>query len=413
MTAIASTPARTRAWRPGAWPWWAQVLAVYLAARAVSAVTFLVVARTQAANLWTPAAPSYAEYTGLMWDASWYREIAESGYPADLPVGSDGVAQQSALAFFPLFPALARMLMGVTGLDWQGAAPTLALALGAVAALVVHQVVAEAVDGSRRLEGRHTRGLALATVAVLGVWGAAPVLQVAYTESLALLLLATTLLCLLRRQYVTALPVVVGLGLTRAVALPVTVAVVAHGIARWRAARDDDDEFRPGERLALVVLAVTTAASGLLWPFLVGRMTGVPDAYTRTQAAWRARRAVVPVLPWVDVARWWAPQWWVLLLLVVLTLGVVATTAARRLGPELQSWTGAYLAYLVLVIEPGTSTLRFLVLAFPVAAVAAHWALRRRHPGAALTALLVVGVVSQAAWVACIWRLVPPTGWPP
>lgn len=413
MTAATPTPTRLDAWRPTAWPWWARVLGVYLAARAVSAVTFLVVAGTQAANLWTPHAPSYAEYTGLMWDAGWYREIAERGYPDDLPVGTDGVAQQNALAFFPLFPALARLVMTLTGLEWQVVAPALALALGTGAALVVHQVVAEAAEGSRWLRDRPVAGLPLATVAVLGIWGAAPVLQVAYTESLALLLLATALLCLLRRQYLTALPVVVGLGLTRAVAMPLAVAVVAHGIARWRAARDDDDDLRPGERVALVALAGTTALSGFLWPVLVGRMTGVPDAYTRTQAAWRARRAVVPVVPWFDVARWWAPQWWVALLVTVLALAVVAVTAARRLGPELQGWTAGYLAYLVLVVEPGTSVLRFLVLAFPLSAVAADWALRRRRAGVAMAVLLALGVVSQAAWIACIWRLVPPSGWPP
>lgn len=414
MTAGALASVRRAAWRPVAWPWWAQVLAVYLAARLISVAVFLVVAQTQAATLWTPPSPSYAEYTGLMWDASWYREIAEQGYPHELSIGSDGVAQQSALAFFPLFPALARMVMVITGLDWQVAAPTLALVLGTGAALVVHQVVAAAVDASSWLRERSPEGLPVAAVAVLGVWGAAPVLQVAYTESLALLLLATALLCLLRRQYVVALPVVVGLGLTRAVALPLAFAVAAHALARWRSDRRGAERFPARERLAVVALLGATLASGLLWPFLVGRMTGVPDAYTRTQAAWRARRAVVPVVPWFDVAWWWAPRWWAILLLAVLALAVTAVVAVgRRLGPELQAWTAGYFAYLVVVVEPGTSLVRFLVLAFPVAAAGADWALRRRRPGRALAALLVIGLISQVAWVACIWRLVPPTGWPP
>src|SRR5665647_1444525 len=131
---------RTAALRPAQWPWWVQVLVVYWGARLVSAVVLLLVARTQAANLWTPQAPSYAQYTGLMWDASWYREIAEGGYPDMLPTGSDGRVLQSAWAFFPLFPALARALMAVTGAPWQVVAPTLALVAGTGAALVVHQV---------------------------------------------------------------------------------------------------------------------------------------------------------------------------------------------------------------------------------------------------------------------------------
>lgn len=403
----------TPASRLAASPWWARVLAVYLGTRVVSALVLLVVARTQAENRWTPASPSYAQYTGLMWDTSWYRQVAEQGYPTELPVGADGHAQQNALAFFPLFPSLARLLMTMTGLPWEVVAPTLALVLGVGAALVLHQVMAHVAAGPAWAGDRARAGLPLATVAVLGVWGAAPVLQVAYTESLALLLLATALLCLLRRDYVAALPVVVGLGLTRAVAMPFAVAVVAHAVARWRAHRRGEEEFDRRDRIGVGVLAGASVAAGAAWPALVGLLTGQPDAYAQTQGAWRARGAVVPVLPWVDVARWWAPGWWVLLLGITLFLAVTAVLALRRFSPELQGWTAGYFAYLLAVIEPGTSVLRFLVLAFPVAGVAAAWALRSRRRGVALTALVVVGLVSQVAWVACIWRLVPPSGWPP
>ena len=46
-----------------------------------------------------------------MFDGSWYRNVAENGYPAELPRGEDGLVQQNAWAFFPLFPMLARGLM--------------------------------------------------------------------------------------------------------------------------------------------------------------------------------------------------------------------------------------------------------------------------------------------------------------
>ncbi len=427
-TALRARP-RPRLTDVARWPWWVRVLAVYLGARALSAVVILAVARTQAANLWTSASPSYTEYTGLMWDATWYREIAERGYPDELPVGFDGHARQSALAFFPLFPSLARGLMEVTGWSWEVAGPTLALALGVAAALVVHQVVAAAVgpDSLRAAwsprpawwertgpgAGRVRRALPLASVTVLALWGAAPVLQVGYTESLALLLLAAAVLCLQRRLYLTAVPVVLGLGLTRAVALPFAVAVAAHAVARLRAQRREEDAFGLAERVSLGVLAAASAVAGVLWPALVARMTGVPDAYEQTQAAWRARGAVVPLLPWLDVARWWAPGWWPVLLLGELAAAVGVVVASRRLGPELQGWTAGYLAYLALVIEPGTSLIRFLVLAFPGAAVAAAWALAARRSRWWFAALVLVGVASQVAWVACIWRLVPPQGWPP
>src|SRR4029079_9600804 len=90
--------------RPPASRGWVQVLAVYAAGRAWSAVVLMAVAERQVATLWTPASPSYLQFTRLMGDASCYRSIAESGYPAELPVDAAGEVQQNAWAFFPLFP---------------------------------------------------------------------------------------------------------------------------------------------------------------------------------------------------------------------------------------------------------------------------------------------------------------------
>jgi hypothetical protein len=257
---------------------------------------------------------------------------------------------------------------------------------------------------------RAARWLPLATVAVLATAPSAPVLQVAYTESLALLLLATALWCLLERWYGWAVPVVLALGLTRAVALPFAVVVVVHGVVRLRA-RDDD--FPTRDRVAVVGLAGAAAVAGVLWPVLVGLRTGEPDAYARTQAAWRGRRAVVPLLPWLDVARWLGGGGWLLLLTAVLVLGMLAVVATRPFGAELTTWTGGYLLYLLAAIEPGTSLARFLLLAFPIAAGVARLALRARHRVLVLAAILVMGVVGQIAWVSLVWRLVPPSGWPP
>lgn len=440
---------RTPRWRASVrarasrlWPraWWARVLLVWLACRAFSAVVLLVVARTQAENPWTGAAPSYTEYTGLMWDASWYREIAEVGYPDGLPRGWGGRVSQSAWAFFPLFPAMVRGVMVLTGGPWQVVAPTLALVLGTAAALAVHLVLAAAVARGPWAGTDVGRWLPLAGVAVLGLLGAAPVLQAAYTESLALLVLAAVLWCLVERQYLMAAVLLPVLGLTRAVALPVVVAVLAHAVARYRegraagaggvgpdgagvpdgAAPGDavalaDARPRPGEWVAMALLAATAVASGLLWPAIVGLSTGTLDAYTRVQSAWRGRGEVVPLLPWLDVAQYFAGPGWALALTVVgaLAVALVTSRALRSLGPELWGWTAGYLGYLAVAIEPGTPLVRFLLLAFPVAPVLALPALRARRWRTALAALLVVAALSQVAWVATVWRLVPPTGWPP
>lgn len=391
------------------------MLLVWLGARAFSAVVFLLVARTQEANPWTDAAPSYAQDTGLMWDASWYRQIAEAGYPSGLPRGFDGRVTQSAWAFFPLFPTLARGVMELTGGPWEVVAPTLALLLGTAAALVVHLVLAAAVERGPLAGTDVGRRLPLAGVAVLGTLGAAPILQVAYTESLALLLLAGVLWCLIERQYLLAAVLLPVLGLTRAVALPIVVAVLTHAVGRYRTARADGDRLPAAEWVSMAALAATAAASGVLWPAIVGLRTGALDAYTQVQAAWRGRGEVVPLVPWVDVARFFAGDWWLVALVVVIGLGVllVATRPLRLLGPELWGWTAGYLAYLLVAIEPGTSLVRFLVLAFPIGPVLALLALRASRWRVALGALLVAAAITQVAWVAAVWRLVPPAGWPP
>ncbi|MBO1751896.1 hypothetical protein J4G33_08785 [Actinotalea sp. BY-33] len=439
--------------RPRTWPWWVQVLVVHGLARLLSAGVLAAVARTQATNPWTGAAPSYLEYAGLMWDGSWYRQIAEGGYPEGLPRGEDGRVLQNAWAFFPLFPTLVRAGSALTGLPWQVLAPTLALVLGAAAVLVVHRVVVLALtrptgSGGPAVDSPRATRAGLVAVMLLSTAAASPVLQVAYTESLALLLLAAVLWCVLSHRYLLAVPLVLALGLTRAVALPVLVVVVVHALVRYRAARswrarswtaqvpphgsptsgpvpgsvtlvpDGVTGFSPRDRWRLLVLALAAALAGVLWPTWVGLATGEREAYVLTQAAWRARQEVLPVLPWIDVATWllggFGP---VLLGGLVLVVGLaLASRPARRVGPELSAWTGAYAAYLLVVVEPGTSLVRFSLLAFPVAVMVALVVLDLGRPWArrlALAGLVTAGVVAQVAWVALLWRLVPPSGWPP
>ena len=189
--------------------------------------------------------------------------------------------------------------------------------------------------------------------------------------------------------------------------------VLVHAWRRW--ADREVDLFATRERVAVGALAGAAGVSGLLWPAVCAVVTGVPDGYTRTQAAWRGRDDVVPLVPWYDVAVWLLGGWGVPVLVAVLVLGVLVVRSAslRRLGPELQGWTAAYLGYLLVVVEPGTSLVRFGLLAFPVAGALAGRALRSARPGASLGVVLVAGVLTQAAWVALLWRLVPPSGWPP
>lgn len=398
--------------------WWVQVLLVSLGARLLSAVIFVAVARTQAENPWTPASPSYLDYTGTMWDATWYREVAEQGYPHSLPVGPDGRVQQNAWAFFPLFPSLVRAAMALTGGSWVVLGPLIALGLGLLAMVVVHAVVADAL-GRADVDDRVRRWGPLLTVALLSTSASAPVLQVAYTESAALLGVATVLWSVQRRRYALASLAVVAVGFTRAVALPLAAVVVVHGLARLREAyrsdRPHEVVFPPRSRAAVGGLAVIAVAAGFAWPTITEWVTGVPDAYELTQGAWRGRHEVVPLLPWLDVARWLFGGWAIPVLgaLAALTVIGLASRSLRLLGAELHAWVVAYVLYLVGVLEPGTSLVRFAILAFPAWGALAVRVLRARRPRTWVWVLVAVGLVGQVAWVGLLWRLVPPSGWPP
>lgn len=414
MTVLAGEQAELRPRRgdPRTWPWWAQVLAVYGASRVFTTAVFLWVARLQEENVWTPAHPSYFPWVGLMFDGSWYRQIAEHGYPSEIPVGADGEVQQNAWAFFPLYPALARGLMVVTRLPWEVAAPLLSTLLAAGALLLVHRCVAE---GAPRAVAAWP-GLPLATVALVSVFPTSPVLQAAYTESLALLLVAGALLALVRRRYGWAAVAVVGLGFTRAVALPMAVVVAVHAAVRWRAARRGDDELPARTVVALTGLAALAVASGFAWPAICGIVTGDPAAYVHTQESWRGLHSVAPFVGWSYVPPFWFDDAWPLVVLpgVAFTVAVIAAPSAFRLGRELHAWSAAYVLYIAAVVEPGSSLARFLILAFPLAAATAGAVGRARRDRAAwlgFVVLLMLGL--QVLWVRQIWLFNPMGDWPP
>jgi hypothetical protein len=280
--------------------------------------------------------------------------------------------------------------------------------------LVIYRAVVA--GAPRAVEARP--GLPFATVALVAFFPTSVVLQLAYTESLALLLIASALLLLIRRQYLLAAVVVVALGFTRAVALPMAVVVAVHAVGRWRASRRpaDADPLSRRDGVGIGVLLASAALSGIAWQVICGAVTGVSDGYLQTQAAWRSLDSVVPVKPWIDIAYWrfggWGP--FVLIAVFALFIALLTSRPARRLGPELHAWPAAYLAYLVGVAEPGTSLARFLLLAFPLAAVTAGMV---RSPAVWrrtwLVAVVVVMVLCQVGWVWALWRLVPPSGWPP
>ena len=88
------------------WPWWIQVAGIYVTARLVSACIFMAAALHQGVNPWFPAKPDYWNFINI-WDARWYAEALQNGYPSLLPTDASGAVQENAWAFYPLFPCSA------------------------------------------------------------------------------------------------------------------------------------------------------------------------------------------------------------------------------------------------------------------------------------------------------------------
>jgi hypothetical protein len=400
-TGVLSVLATDVGQRVAALPVWGQVLLLYVLTRLFTAVLTLEVARWQHASVWTPESPGYGVFTADLWDSTWYRSIAEHGYPLPLPRDASGVAQQSEWAFYPAYPLLVRALMALTSGSWEVVAPTTSLVLGAGAALVLHRLFAT-VAGPRAAVGG---------VALVLVFPASPVLQYAYTESLALLALSWALLTLVRRRYAWCAVAVLLLGASRAVALPFALVVAVHGLARWRAARTSGSAFAARERVEVVALTVLTALAGVAWPLVVGVATGDRSAYTEVQSAWRGG-SVTWLVPWVVTSQRLlgtaagpvvlagalaALVWW------------CTSRPARALGPELPAWVLAQTAYLLAVLDPWTSTFRYWLLQVPLALLVAAAVRSRAH----LLTWVGASLVLQVVWVAWLWRFTPPSDFPP
>jgi hypothetical protein len=374
------------------------VLVVYALTRLWAAVVIVRAAGFQRPSVWTGAHPGYLDMA-LLWDAQWYRKIAEQGYPATLPIDAAGVVQQNPWAFFPGFPMAARAVMAVTGLPFSMAAVLLNLVLGACTVVVLLRLL-------RRVASRR---VAVGGVVLLCTFPASPVLQVAYSESLALLLLALALCWLVERRYLLSGVAVLALSLSRPVVAPFAVVVLAHLVLRWR--RRGQEPFPVPERVQVVGLGLVAAASTLLWPAVVGASTGVPDAYRLTQGAWRTSGRVQPFEQAFGISRllWGDHGPWFLLVGALVLAAAVLAPWGRRLGVELQTWCVAYPAFLLAATEPWTSTFRFLLLAFPLgalAAVAARWRWL-------VAVLAIAGLLLQVIWVDQLLVFTPPSDYAP
>lgn len=428
MTPVVQEGLNTAVWRrisAGAgraarWPWWLQVGGLYIAARLVSACIFMAAALHQGVNPWFPAKPDYWNFINI-WDARWYGEALQHGYPAELPTDAAGNVQENAWAFYPLFPLLGRILAGLTGIAPASALTIIAMLSGLAASFVVYRLFRQ----------KATHRTALWGTVFLCSFPISPVLQVPYAESLNLLLLAGALLLVLRRRYLWAVPVVLLMCLSRPTGVPFAAMVgllflyraypgavalfrgrpSASGQAAVPAPAAAAPAAPPHTAGQLWSLAVLTAASGigaLLWPAYAWAVTGDIEAYTKTETVWRGQD-LVPFKPWFDTGvQLFGPVLGLLAPFVFVAVFVLLMMSRPvvALGTEMRLWCVCYVGYLLVFLHPQTSTFRMLLPLFPLALGAAFVSRSRAYRGTVVVMFLLLQIV----WVVWLWAWAPLPG---
>ena len=354
---LPATTLRAPRWRSrGTW----LALLVFLASRVVDGVVLAIsghrqialpdpaLQRAAAVDHATAANPGYLELLSN-WDGQWYQFLATQGY--HLPAAGATNVEDTlwSWAFPPGFPMTVRALMESTGLPFGVAVTIVNLVAGAVAMVLLHRLV------------DLTAGpfAAASIVAVTALAPTALLLQVAYSESLALALLCAVLLLVHRRRYWWAVVAVAALSLTRVITAPLAVVVAAHAWSRLRAA--DGSRPRRGEWLGMGVLALTSFAGAFLWAFIVGLAIGDQTGAT-------SRPGMLSKLGWFSQLH---AQFGVAGPLVLLGLLLVLILASRTpriatLGIELATWLWCYPLFVFAVTEIHTGILRYLLLCLPL-----------------------------------------------
>ena len=191
------------------------------------------------------------------WDADWFRQIANSGYPTDASTN-----QQTALAFMPGWPIVLSGLRAV-GVDETagGIVVSLAFALGAV--LLLGKLTSTMFD--ERVARRSAVLLALAPAGV--------VFSMPYSESLTLAALLGSMLAVSSGAVAPAFLLAALASATRFPALIVAVPFAIEAIRNRR--------LGSAAAGALGAIAGAAAHFGYLWAH-----TGEPLAYLDAQKAW-------------------------------------------------------------------------------------------------------------------------------
>ncbi|PKW27176.1 hypothetical protein ATL31_2014 [Phycicoccus duodecadis] len=345
----------------------------------------------------SPASPGLGAVLGN-WDGEWYERIAMLGYPRGDEIASANDAYVSG--FPPGFPLLARVTTEISGLSFVWSSVLLNTVLSLATVVLLH--------GLLRSRGLPARVAAVGAAAV-SLLPSSPVLVAAYSEPLALLFLVVALRLILEHRYLVAAVAILGLALTRPVAVAFVPVLLIHAVLRFRV----DRRLMPARSWAtLSVATLVAAASPWVWPrvavWIYGRSESVANSGASRTDQIASGLGSGYLRTTLDVG---GPPALVLLALAFLALvGVPAVVGLRTGWPvELLAWGAAYLAMVIIATPITPGFLRYLVLAAPLFGplFAAPFA-RMSRPHLAFVATLTAACLwAQWFWIRYLFILDP------
>lgn len=391
-------------------------IAVFALTRLVDALFILIASRHQIAlttsdvyyiHTPTPANPGYWSVI-TNWDGQWYERIASDGYPApDNSVGPEAVSAGHTFNFLPLFPLLVGGLMAITGLGFAPAASIVSLTCGAAAMVVLFKVI------------EHTAGrfAACAGVALVNTFVSAPVMQVAYKESLVLFLLLLWFWWVQRRRYWWAVVAVLALAFAKQLTPPMALVIAAHAWHRWR--HRSSEPIKRREWLGMVAILTASAAGLFAWDTLVRIWLGggADHVVARTRGLADPGRSLGAFSQFYEAGGFLGLAFPVLAVVALIVYARSALT--RSWGTELRTWLWAYPSFILAGSNVAPATLRYLLPAFPMALLVVGSPAPGTIPRLRVwlvVACCIVGLASQWWWIdtlLIVRQLLPPTPFVP
>lgn len=377
----------------------ARIAVIYLLARLITTGFLVAAASLSTAASRFGAGADLSDFI-LGWDAQWYWLVAESGYPADLPLTESGQVAENAWAFMPVYAYLSKLVgLGV----WGAGAVIVSFVSGYLACLALY----------RLLHDRIGRSASMWAVTFFAMGPLAALFQVGYAESLFVLMLLIALDLVARRRYGWLYVLIPLMGFTRPGILAFALYLGLYGILRWLRRRTDPLPAR--EVVNIVALGALATVVGFSWQVIAGIVTGHPDAYLQTELSWRRNwlddppAGFVPFEGFIRGAEFWFVQWglpgwtgWLALIVLVVAVAwmLVRAPAVRRLGADLRLWSASYLLYLLAVFFPQSSLFRLLLPLTPLWGALAV----PRSRGYRL-AVLTACLAGQWVWILCMYGI--------